>query len=179
MRIFPLCLALALSGIAGCQMDKPGKTVFDVGTGSGTRFAVGGFHYLDEGRGAYAAMHGDLGEGAGTNYDGILGSGGFPGDTKTGEVTRPLGLSGGLTYRAHEKLGVFLGGAFTTLTTYYNFYDPMHILDPSGNYNVTGEEETRMGLEFGAHIFISERHALGIRKDVASDITMFTLGFSF
>lgn len=179
MRIFTIGLGLALSLFAGCQADKPGRSVLDVGTGSGTRFAFGGFRYLDEGRGGYVAMHGDLGEGAGTNYDGVLGVGGFPGDDKTGEVTRPIGISGGITYRAHEKIGVFVGGALTLFTTYYNYYDPLHILDPSGEYNVTGEEETKAGLEIGAHFFLSDRYALGIRKDLAADITMFTIGFSF
>jgi hypothetical protein len=55
----------------------------------------------------------------------------------------------------------------------------MHILDPSGEYNVTGEEESKVGLEIGAHVFLTDRYALGIRKDLAADITMFTIGFSF
>jgi hypothetical protein len=172
MKGFTIGLGLVLPLFASC-------TVFDVGTGSGTGIALGGFHYSDEEIGAYAAMHSDPGVGAGTNYDGILGAGGFPGDSRTGEVPNLIGWSGGMTYRAHEMFGVFAGVASTTLTTYYNYYDPLHILGPGGNYNVTGEQETKFGLEIGSHVFLTDHYALGIRMDLAADIIMYSLAFSF
>ncbi|MDA9860399.1 hypothetical protein N9C81_00855 [Planctomycetota bacterium] len=165
--------------LASCQADMPGRRLLEIGTGSDTTIAFGAFEYLEEGVGVYAAMHGSLGEGSGTNYDGIIASGGFPGDSKTGETTVPTGLSAGITHRIGEKFGVFAGPSLTLLTTYYNYYDNTLILDSSGNYNITGEEETKAGLEVGAHFFLNDRHALGVRQDLGTNTTIISIGFNF
>ncbi len=179
MKYSPTGFGLALLVLAGCQMEKPGRSIVDVGTGSGAGVAAGGFRYLDEGIGSFGSFHAELGEGKGTNYDGIIGSGGMGWDPKTGEVSRPMGISGGITHRVGDHLGVFAGVAVTFWTTYFNYYNSSHILDPNGNYNVTGEEWTDTGFEIGGHFLISDKQSIGIRVNTATDTTLFTIGWGF
>ena len=174
-----ILLSLLVAGAASCQAGQPGRTLYDLGYGGGAGVAIGAFRYADEGRGGYIAMNTTgLGEGKGTNYDGTLGPGGFPGDEKTGESESGIGMSGGFTYRANDTFGAFAGLAYNVNTIYNNYYDPTHILDPSGHYNVTAEDDGALGLEVGGHLMASPSLALGLRANTATGGVILSLAWT-
>ena len=163
----------------GCK-GAPRARLADIGYSSELGLTAGYFHYAEEGPGAYfAASVKSIDGGRGTDYTGILGKDGFPGDEKTGEDTDGAGLSAGVTFSPARKIGLYAGMAFVGSTTYCNFYDSTGILDPSGHYHVECDEESTVGLELGAHYFVSEKVMFGLRHNTEFEATAFVLGFGF
>lgn len=94
---------------------------------------------------------------------------------KTDEGVTGVGGSVGLTYRAHEKVGLFVGLALAFVEEYEQGFVPEI---QESFYRVT-EDGMQAGVELGAHFFLSDEFALGARYNSVWDSAVISLGFTF
>ncbi|MBM4048244.1 MAG: hypothetical protein FJ279_24335 [Planctomycetes bacterium] len=104
----------------------------------------------------------------GTDYSDILGPDGFPGDDLTGTydvfllgfvvgielwTAKPVPMSQVDGFR--PSLGLVLGTSHQEWEYWNEFYDPSHILDPSGYYKCKRGSDKALGFEYGVALAIS------------------------
>lgn len=174
-------MLVVLLGTGCTGLQGPGRRVVtDVGYGTRAGGAVGAFQYRPDEAGYWGATNVKYdGGAAGTDYTGVLPPGGFPGDERVGTSEHLLGLGAGATYQPHERIGLHAGISLQLATTYFEYYDPTLILDPSGRYHVRAAEDVLFGLVLGTHLLLTPELSLGARYDSALESGVFSLGFSF
>jgi len=94
---------------------------------------------------------------------------------KTDDGVTGVGGSFGLTYRVQEKLGLFAGLALA----FVEEYDQGFVPEIQESFYKVTDDGLQVGVEVGAHLFLSDKIALGARYNSVWKSAIVSLGFTF
>lgn len=103
-------------------------------------------------------------------------------DQRTDEEVDLSIFSMGIAFRIVDQITLYLGSASVKEKTYYQYYDPLHILSSSGNYWInSGIREKGSCLTYGAIIAFIDNPTIqaGLQIGYYADPSFLELGFAF
>lgn len=174
------CLCALLSGCANTNIGSDAE-LYEIAVIAGEQgLGAGAFSYGDKAVGVYGTVFFGFGDNEIPLQDSdVILSLPHSNDPQTSSLVVPSCLSCGLTYGLTDIMGIYVGATYGSSDTYETYYDETHTLGFNGYYDIHVGTEDEWNLEYGMHLVAWGSTAIGVRRNLAIDMTLLTIGWGF